>query len=135
MAARMVRPAHGAAATLVEPAVIAPPLVKHVAPVLALSAPAQPIRAKRRALRVVSLAVEGSLPRSEIERAVARALPALRSCRISDRVIAARFTVDDSRRATDIRTASPCIAQALEHVRTEIAPDMGDASVVLKLGG
>ena len=77
-------PAHplAAAATLIEPAVIEQPVVKHDA--LALSAPAHPVRAKPRALRVVALDVEGSLPRSEIERAVTRALPALRGCRIGE---------------------------------------------------
>ena len=126
-AARMLPPA---SATLVEPALVPHPLVRREAP-----APSRAIHAAPRTLHVVSLAVEGSLPRSEIERAVARALPALQGCRVGDRVVAARFTIDDSRRATDVHAASPCIAQALEHVRTELAPDMGDAAVVLKLAG
>jgi serine/threonine-protein kinase len=131
-AARQVRPAHPSA-TLVEPAVIAQPVVRRDAPALAAPAPAHVLRARRHPLHVVSLAVEGSLPRSEIERAVARAMPALQGCRVRGRVVAARFTIDDSRRATDVHSASPCVAQALEHVRTELAPDMGDASVSLQL--
>jgi hypothetical protein len=121
------------AATLAEPAVIAQPVVHRDA--LAAPAPAHVLRARRRPLHVVSLAVEGSLPRSEIERAVARAMPALQGCRVRGRVVAARFTIDDSRRATDVHSASRCVAQALEHVRTELAPDMGDASVSLQLAG
>jgi serine/threonine protein kinase len=132
-AARMVPPAHAAVATLVP--VVPHALVRRGAPALAVPRPSRAVHAAPRRLHVVSLAVEGSLPRSEIERAVARALPALQGCRVGDRVVAARFTIDDSRRATDVHAASPCIAQALEHVRTELAPDMGDAAVMLKLAG
>jgi serine/threonine-protein kinase len=127
-AARLVHPASPlvAAAALVEPALIEQPHVRR---------DAHALHAARRAPHVVSLAVEGSLPRSVVERAVARAMPAVKACRIGDRVVAARFTIDDSRRAADVQTSSPCLAQALTHVRTEIAPDTGDAAVMLKLAG
>ena len=124
----MMSPVHR---TAHEQAPIAARIVHHP---LAAPAAAHVLHAPSRPLHVVSLAVEGSLPRSEIERAVARALPALRACGHVG-TIAARFTIDDSRRATDVHSASSCIAQALEHVRTELAPDMGDASVVLRLAG
>jgi serine/threonine-protein kinase len=127
-AARVVVAPHAPAH---EPVVIA----QHETRALVQPAPPHTLRAAPRALRVVSLAVEGSLPRSVVERAVARAMPAVKACRFGGRVVAASFTIDDSRRATDVHTASACLAQALAHVRTEIAPDVGDAAVELKLGG
>jgi hypothetical protein len=135
-AARIVPAVHAplaasSRAAVGEPAMLAQPLVQRAAPVLALTAPARAVHTAPRELRVVSLDVEGSLPRSVVARAVARSLPALQSCRVTDAV--AHFTIDDSRRAADVQTRSPCIAQALAHLRTEVAPDMGDAAVVLTL--
>ena len=41
--------------------------------------------------------------------------------------------IDDSRRATDLHVAGPhCVSDALAHVRTEVAPDIGDATVSLR---
>jgi hypothetical protein len=147
-AARLAPEPLPAAAQLVEPvsaramphaAVPAPQLIEAApvhrgSPALAMATPVRPVRMTPRGAHVMSLAVEGALPRSVVERAVARAMPAVQSCRLGNPVVA-RFTIDDSRRATAVQTASPCIAQALAHLRTEVAPDTGDAAVVLKLGG
>jgi serine/threonine-protein kinase len=94
------------------------------------SPPRRTARPRRHVVELVELDVEGSLSRSTIERALDRELPALRSCGAAGE---ATFTIGEARRATDIHTASPCVAAALAHVRTEDAPDIGDASVSLRL--
>jgi serine/threonine protein kinase len=117
---------------------IEPPMAHAVTAELRVGPPAEvpaPLRRTARprrhhTLELVELDVEGGLSRQAIERALGRELPALRSCGTAG---AASFTIGEARRATDIHTASPCVAAALAHVRTEDAPDIGDASVSLTL--
>ena len=88
-------------------------------------------RRPRTSLQVVSVDVEGSLSRSVVERALDRI--DLRSCAGTAPFVAARFTVGEERRADNVQSTSRCVAEALAHLRTEIAPDMGESTVALRL--
>jgi serine/threonine-protein kinase len=84
--------------------------------------------------RVASVDVRGALPAAAVRRALDRVLPAARACR-SDRAgsVDVQLTIGESRRAAGLRAsglaASSCLAGALSGLRTEAAPDTGDAEV------
>jgi serine/threonine-protein kinase len=85
--------------------------------------------------RVAEVAIAGSLTSAVVRRALDRIEPALRTCvAASGSHATATFAIDDARRASGVRTrgaASACLARALANVRTEVAPDTGDADVTL----
>ena len=116
---------HVLATARIEP----PPASSHraaAAPSPAAFAPAQPLRP----LQVISLDVEGSLSRSVIERALDRV--DLHGCAVTAPFVAARFTIGEARRADNVHATSPCVADALAHLRTEIAPDIGETTIALR---
>jgi len=128
------------AAILPAPAAMMPePPPPHAAPIVVRAAARRPTQPH--AIALVDIDVEGSLSRAVVERAIARVMPELHACTAPSYEVAARFTVDDSRRATDLHVASAsdvrvagprCITDALARVRTEVAPDIGDATVSLR---
>jgi serine/threonine-protein kinase len=84
--------------------------------------------------QIVAIDVEGALPVSVARRAVERVLPELRGCASGE--VSARFAIADSRRATGVHVSGsggPCVAAALGNVRTEVAPDVGDAQVTVRI--
>src|SRR5439155_24986296 len=96
------------------------------------------VRARRsdvaQAPRVVDLDVEGPLSALVVRRAIERALPAVHRCGRGAARVA--FTIDEMQRASAIhvegdRTA--CVMAALGQVRTDAAPDVGDARVAMKI--
>ncbi|MDB4961270.1 MAG: serine/threonine protein kinase [Myxococcales bacterium] len=113
------------------------------APVVELSVPRPPPPPPRPVgvARIVELAVQGPLANAEVRRAVDRALPAVRACR-SDApgVITVTFTIGESGQATGLRASglSPavarCVSSALSTVRTATAPDVGEVTVVMRVG-
>ena len=136
-----VAPTAIAAPALVEPPRLAPHVLAtaridpppaphaarpHAPPPPAVFARAQPLRP----LQMISLDVEGSLSRSVIERALDRV--DLRGCAVTAPFVAARFTIGEARRADNVYATSRCVADALAHLRTEIAPDMGETTIALR---
>jgi serine/threonine-protein kinase len=90
-----------------------------------ISPPAFPV-----APRISSLGVEGGLSYGVVRRAIERVLPEVARC--GDGVVAARFTIGETRRATAITangTGARCVSDVLARVRTESAPDVGAADV------
>jgi hypothetical protein len=90
-----------------------------------ISPPAFPV-----APRISSLGVEGGLSYGVVRRAIERVLPEVAQC--GDGVVAARFTIGETRRATAITangTGAQCVSDVLARVRTESAPDVGTADV------
>lgn len=90
--------------------------------------------------RIDDVDVTGSLPRGEVARAVDRQWPAISHCVPKSPVnVVARFTIGDSRRAQDVRTTGPnpalnaCVTAALGEVRTEVAPDVGDVEITVRI--
>jgi hypothetical protein len=101
---------------------------------------ASPVPASRPAAapRIVGLDVQGALSTAVVRRAIDRVVPELRACAqaVGPRTVAARFSIEDSRRATELRVGgagAACIAGVLERVRTEVAPDVGDAQITVSL--
>ena len=98
---------------------------------------------------ITGIDVTGPLQESEIRRAVERVLPAVRTCyrdaargarRTPRLVVRVSLSIDDTRAARSVRAASSalpglsaCIGDALGRTRTRIAPDVGDAQVVLTI--
>ena len=82
---------------------------------------------------IAELSVEGSLPVSTVRRAVERVWPDLLRC--APVAASVRFTIDDTRRPRDmqVRGGSPCITGALSAIRSEVAPDVGEAEVELRI--
>ncbi len=100
-------------------------------------------------VRVASLVVRGSLADADVRRAIERLLPAVQDCyrqtaRAASRSPAATvhltLAVDNTRRASAIQAASTnwpqlaaCVGTAARALRTQSAPDVGDAAVVVDL--
>jgi serine/threonine-protein kinase len=112
------------------PAATSPPLI--VPP-----PPAAPVRELTAKLEVET---NGSLPRAEIDRAIARQLPAIARCApAAPQTVVARFTIGEARRAHDVHAVGPtaqtnaCIISAFTDVRTEAAPDVGDVEVTVRI--
>jgi serine/threonine-protein kinase len=88
--------------------------------------------------KIAGLEVQG-LPAAVVQRAVERALPAMHACAgTQPQVIEAHFSIGESRKAVGTRanggSAAACVIAAISNIRTEVAPDVGDAMVSLKLG-
>jgi hypothetical protein len=90
--------------------------------------------------QVVAIDVNGALSPAVVRRAVDRAAGAIRACTPppTPQTVDVRFSIGESRRPQDVRAvgASPaasCVATALSALRTESAPDVGDASVVVRI--
>ncbi len=140
-----VAPAPAAVST---PALSIPPLprgpvIPQVVPPPAAPAPHRPHRApaphsQAGAPRIASLDVEGGLPPSSVRRAIERALPSLRGCAdvVGPREIVAAFSIAETRRAHDVHAegaGADCVTAALATIRTEAAPDVGDAEVAVRI--
>jgi len=117
--------------------VVAPlaPVVTAPAPVPAPPPPAPaaplPIHAA-----IAAVDVRGSLPAADVQRAVARALPAIEHCSpAAAQNVVAQLTIGENRRAEDVHasggTAASCVSSALAGVRTESAPDVGEVEVTV----
>ncbi|MEO8551396.1 MAG: protein kinase [Kofleriaceae bacterium] len=98
---------------------------------------------------IEDLHVLGSLTDGDVRRGVERVMPALRTCyqttaRTSARSPAATvlvgLAIDDARHATNIRATgewaqlATCVRGALDQVRTQSAPDVGDVETTFRLG-
>jgi hypothetical protein len=106
----------------------APPPRRAIAlppPILEVPAPPATV------LEVISLDVQGSLSRAVVERALDRV--DIRACIVTAPFVAAHFTIGDNRRAGNVHATSRCVADALAHLRTEVAPDMGETTIALRL--
>ena len=84
--------------------------------------------------------VSGSLSPADVQRAVERQLPAITRCAPeAPGTMVAHFTIGEARRARAVRATGPaahtnaCVATALSDVRTEAAPDVGDAEVTVRI--
>lgn len=102
---------------------------------LQAATPAQPITGK---LHHVS--VSGALSQTDVRRAILRIEPSLRRCTASAQGTAqVRFTVDDSRRPHGLSGSGvpnatlSCLISAFGTARMEVAPDVGDAEVVVDI--
>lgn len=90
--------------------------------------------------RVLGVDVQGPLSQTVIERAIERVRPEVERCATEGAPYTARIelTIDESRRAHTVRGSSStpaiaCVVNALRGVRTESAPDTGDADVVVRI--
>jgi hypothetical protein len=105
--------------------------------------PPPPVAAKVAAplqARLLGVDVQGSLSQAVIQRAVERVRPQLERCTAEGTPYTGRvqFTIDESRRAHSVRGSGSaagmsCVVSALGAVRTEAAPDTGDAEVVVRI--
>jgi hypothetical protein len=133
-------------AARVEPAATAPDREQNttvVAPLPLTPPPPPPPPAPPRELTAKldgGIEVNGSLPRGEIQRAIARQWPAIARCTPgAPETVVARFTIGEARRAKGVRAAGPtaetnaCIASAFTDVRTEAAPDVGEVEVTVRI--
>jgi hypothetical protein len=75
-----------------------------------------------------------------VQRAVERQRAAIARCiPASPETVVARFTIGEARRARDVRATgssaqtNACVAAAVADVRTEAAPDVGDARVTVRI--
>jgi hypothetical protein len=134
-----VEPSHA------EPAPPAPPA--RVEPAVASRPPAKVVTSAK--VAIANLSVRGALTRSQISRAVSRALPAVRGCYASAALAAHRsptatlrvsFAIDESQNASSVRIdggdlagLGRCVEHALATIRTEAAPDVGTVDVALTL--
>jgi hypothetical protein len=83
------------------------------------------------------LVVDGSLPSSDVERALQRVTPALRDCVAKANapgVIRVGLQIDESRRASNVHvdkqtSVAVCVANAMSALRSAVAPDVGDVAV------
>jgi serine/threonine-protein kinase len=110
----------------------APPTASPIAPTAPPTVPVEP--AVMRA-HVTALDVSGSLSAAVIQRAIDRIAPAIAACHATaEHTATIRFTIGESRRAETIAAPQePCLAAAFAALRTETAPDVGDASVTVKV--
>jgi hypothetical protein len=89
--------------------------------------------------RLAGIDVSGSLSRAVVQRAIERVLPAVRQCTATGAPLTAhiRFTIDESRRPQNVQVSGArgsitgCLAGAFGGVRSEAAPDVGDAVVAV----
>ena len=110
-------------------------------PAVAKPASVAALRAPLGRTDIVGLDIAGPLPDSVIRRAIERVHPDLRSCagRAGVGAVSAQFTIGETRRASDLVVTplgdprATCIIGVLAGVRTETAPDVGDAHVVLRI--
>jgi len=102
-----------------------------VAPRPAPDAP--PVRV--RTPRLIALEVSGGLPYATVKRAIEHVLPDLGHCstEIGPRTIDVKLSIDETRRVRIDGSGSPCIANRLALMRTDAAPDTGDAHAELRL--
>lgn len=78
--------------------------------------------------------VSGSLSRSLVRHAVERVMPAIHHCAASaPKTVQTHFTIDESRRAQNVRGTSDCVVAALGGVRIDTVPDPGDAEVDVQI--
>lgn len=123
---------------VVQPQAELPPPPPAVPP----SPPAQttinPITTRRSYVpHIKGLVVDGSLPSSDVERALQRVTPALRDCVAKANapgVIRVGLQIDESRRASNVHvdkqtSVAVCVANAVSALRSAVAPDVGDVAV------
>ena len=132
LAARIEAPAPPVTQPVVAPV---QPVVTPPPPVPAPPPPAPPASLPIHAA-IAAVDVHGSLPAADVQRAVARALPAIEHCAPSAaQNVIAQLTIGENRRAEDVRasggTAASCVSSALASVRTESAPDVGEVEVTV----
>ena len=89
---------------------------------------------------IASVDVHGSLPVAEIRRAVDRVVPALERCAPDQpQSLVVELSVGEARKAENVRASGgaaatdSCVAAAFSSIRTESAPDVGDATVTVKV--
>ena len=85
-----------------------------------------------------NVAVRGSLSEATVHRALERITPAIRQCApASPQTIQVHFSIGESRRATNVQASgaptSGCVAAAFGGMRSETAPDVGDADVDVQI--
>jgi hypothetical protein len=87
-----------------------------------------------------SVDVSGSLSGAVVRRAVERVFGSVRSCAASGAPFTARvtFTITESRRAQNVHVsgaagAARCLSSVFAGVRSESAPDVGDAEVTVQV--
>ena len=95
-------------------------------------------RVEPTARTLVELEVAGGLPDSVVRRALERVLPALQSCaaQVGTRVVTVRFAIEETRRAAAVKiggVGGACVAAELANVRTDVAPDIGDVNVEVRI--
>lgn len=83
---------------------------------------------------IATIDVTGALSRSSVRNAVERVMPALHQCVTSaPKTVRSHFTIDESRRAQNVRGPSECVVAALGGVRVDTVPDVGDAEVEVNI--
>ena len=118
------------------PVVAAPPPVVTPPPVVAPPPPARAV-----AVGVAGVAVDGALATGAARKGVDRALPALRGCvaGATPGTVTVTFTIGEARRPQQVSArggsaaTQACVAAAIGGVRTDAAPDVGDARVTARL--
>jgi serine/threonine-protein kinase len=134
----------------VEPPTMSTPIEVPRAPLPpATTLPSQPPLWTTADAKFESLRVSGALTDADVRRALARIEPTLRSCyqaaaradhKSPRATLAISFSIGNTRRASEVQAVgvwSPlarCVGAAIGQLRTETAPDVGDASVTLNLG-
>jgi hypothetical protein len=99
-----------------------------------------PQRPAKLAATIADVDVTGALAPAVIRRAVGRKLSALGLCTTTAGTITVRFVVGEAQRAArESATGGPtaanrCVEAVIRGVRTEVAPDVGDATVVIRIG-
>jgi len=88
---------------------------------------------------VGTIAVRGSLSEATVHRAIDRITPAIRQCAPTNaQSIQVHFSIGESRRATNVvasgaASTSGCVTAAFASMRSEAAPDVGDADVDVQI--
>jgi eukaryotic-like serine/threonine-protein kinase len=90
--------------------------------------------------RIAALDVDGALPSAVVRRAVDRVGPAIRACRAgAPGTLDVRFSIGESRRANGAAASgmppatAGCVVAAIDGLRTESAPDVGEVAVKLRV--
>ncbi len=116
-----------------------PPQVAETSP-SPISPPPPPKPPVQLQAKLLGVDVQGSLSQAVIQRAVERVRPLIERCTAEGTpyTVRVQFTIDESRRAHGVRgsgspAATNCVVGALGGVRTETAPDTGDAEVVVRI--
>ena len=90
--------------------------------------------------RMQQLSVTGAMSQTDVRRALQRIEPSLQRCTTTAQGTAVvRFSIDDTRRPQNVRGSGvpgptlSCLVSAIGKVRTEVAPDVGDAEVTVSI--
>ncbi|MBL8627618.1 MAG: hypothetical protein JNK64_40410, partial [Myxococcales bacterium] len=118
-----------------------PPVVTPPPPPVVTPPPVVAPPARAATVGVASVAVDGALAAGAARKGVDRALPALRGCipGATPGTVTVSFTIGEARRPQRVSArggsaaTQACVAAAIGGIRTDAAPDVGDARVTARV--